>query len=134
MDTYDSFEYPFQYSDTDRYIRAVRFNLIRRNGQIKISAFKSNRGGVSVTRTNTTVYEKAMAYMWSHFEGEMVSFDVNVCKENDIYEKHSPSPGHNHHHWELYGDSEHNPLNEKQIAAILEVCRIEKSQQSDFLD
>ncbi|SEQ07278.1 hypothetical protein SAMN02910369_01130 [Lachnospiraceae bacterium NE2001] len=58
MDIYNSFEIPFQYSNDDKYIRAIRFNMIRRNGDIKISAFKSNRGGVSVTRS----YDKHMKY------------------------------------------------------------------------
>ena len=126
MDTFSSFETPFQYSDNDEYIRAIRFNMIRKNGDIKISAFKSNRGGVSVTRCNNTVYEKAMAYMLSNFEGAMASFPVMICKENSIYEKHCPSPGHNLHHWELYGDPQSGELTLAQITALVKASVVER--------
>ena len=52
MAVYNSFEIPFDYSERDKYIRAVRFNLIRPNGEIKAGAFKSKKGGVSVTRSD----------------------------------------------------------------------------------
>ena len=124
MAMYNSFELPFQYSKNDTYIRAIRRNMIRKNGEIKISAFKSNKGGVSVTRTNDAVFDKAMAYMLLHFEGLMASFPVIVCKQNAIHEEHSPSPGHNLHHWELYGDQNHEEMTPGQIAAVIEVCTI----------
>ena len=126
MYTFNSFEQDFRYSEDDSYIRAVRFNMIRKNGDIKVSAFKSNHGGVSVTRTNEIVYEKAMAYMRSYFEGIMALFPVRTCADNDIFEIHSPSPGHNMHHWELFGDSQKNELTLKQIMAILQACLVEK--------
>ena len=124
MGTYNSFELPFQYSENDMYIRAIRRNMIRRTGEIKISAFKSNKGGVSVTRTNDVVLDKAITYMLLHFEGMMASFPVTVCKKNNIHEVHSPSPGYNLHHWELYGDLQRNEMTIAQIAAIIEACVI----------
>ena len=124
MDTFSSFEFPFRYSDDDSYIRAIRFNMIRRNGEIKISAFKSNRGGVSVTRTNDAVYDKAMGYMMSNFEGTMAVFPVKVCKDYLIYEEHSPSHGHNFHHWKLYGDAAYNELSMIQIIALIKASVI----------
>ena len=120
MHEFSSFEIQFDQTDDDKYIRAVRFNLIRRNGDIKAGAFKSNRGGVSVTRTNNVLLNRALAYMKSHFEGEQVAFPVTVCSENDIYEKHSPSPGHNLNHWELYGDKNLNALSDEQIDALID--------------
>ena len=41
MHEFSSFEIQFDQTDDDKYIRAVRFNLIRRNGDIKAGAFKS---------------------------------------------------------------------------------------------
>lgn len=52
MAGYNSIEVLFDYSEADRYIRAIRFNLLRRNGEVKDGAFKSKKGGVSVTRSN----------------------------------------------------------------------------------
>ena len=124
MNMYNSFEEPFEYSIEDHYIRAIRFNMIRRNGEIKISAFKSNRGGVSVTRTSNAVFAYAVSYMKAHFEGVMAMFPVKTCKDNDIYEKHSPSPGHNMHHWELYGDSQERELSVPQMVALMEAAAV----------
>ena len=122
MSEYSSFEATFDPSSRDSYIRAVRFNLIRRNGEIKASAFKSNSGGVSVTRSNEILLNRALSYMKSHFEGEMAVFPTVVCGKNGVYEKHSPSPRHNLHHWELYGDEGLNPLTDEQIDAIVDVA------------
>ena len=122
MDEYSNFELPFDYSDEDKYIRAIRFNLIRPNGDIKISAFKSNKGGLSVTRSNEKYLEYALNYMRVHFEGMMAIFPTIVCKINGIYEKHSPSEGHNLHHWELYGDETESALTSTQIMAIIKEC------------
>ena len=120
MDAYSSFEIPFQYSDQDCYIRAIGLNMIRRNGEIKDSAFKSKKGGVSVTRSNDDLFDYAIAYMKSHFDGVMASFMENVCPVAGIYEQHSPSPGHNHHHWELYGSAEKIELTDDQIDKIID--------------
>ena len=122
MSEFSSFEAPFECSEHDKYIRAIRFNLIRRNGEIKAGAFKSNRGGVSVTRSNEILLNWALSYMKSHFEGEMAVFPTRVCGENGICERHSPSPGHNIHHWELYGDESLNPLTDEQMDAIVDAA------------
>lgn len=114
-----SFEIPFVQSDNDKYIRAVRLNLIRRNGDISACAFKSNRGGVSVTRSNSALLDRALLYMKLFFEGKMAVFPVALCAKEHIYEKHSPSLGHNLHHWELYGDSDLSPLSDEQIDALI---------------
>ena len=120
MSKYSSFETQFELSDCDKYIRAVRFNLIRRNGEIKAGAFKSNNGGVSVTRSNELLLNRALTYMKSHFEGEMAVFPTIICRENKIFEKHSPSPGHNFNHWELYGNDSLNPLTDEQIDTLVD--------------
>ena len=119
MESYNSFEIPFQYSDCDQYIRAIRLNMIRRNGEIKDSAFKSKKGGVSVTRSNQNLFDYAIAYMKSHFDGVMASFAEDICPTSGIFEKPSPSPGHNIHHWELYGSSEETELTDEQIDKII---------------
>lgn len=120
MAVYSSFEAPFEYSENDQYIRAIRNYLLRRNGEVKAGAFKSHKGGVSVTRTNMVLLNFALSYMNAHFEGEMAIFPEKACKEACIYEKHSPSPGHNIHHWELYGDPELTELTEEQIDALID--------------
>ena len=120
MDAYSSFETPFQYSEKDCYIRAIRENMIRKNGDIKRSAFISNRGGVSVTRSNDELYEEAMGYMKTHFHGYMGVFSTEICDFAEIVQKHKPSPGHNAHHWELFGDENGAELSTMQIAAIIE--------------
>ena len=120
MGTYNSFEIPFQYSNQDHYIRAIRLNMIRRNGEIKDSAFKSKKGGVSVTRSNDELFDYAISYMKSHFDGVMASFSARICSAADIYESHSPSPGHNLHHWELYGSTEGTELTDDQIDMIMD--------------
>ena len=119
-----SFEIPFQYSESDQYIRAIRYNLIRKNGEIMPGAFKSRRGGVSVTRTNESIKEYALAYMNAHFEGIKVTFSRTVCDEYSISETHSPSPGHNLHHWELYGDTEESDLSDIQILALIKASGV----------
>lgn len=119
MDAYNSFDIAYKYSDTDCYIRAVRLNMIRRNGEIKDAAFKSRKGGVSVTRSNEELLEYALAYMKSHFDGVMAKFPVTVCKEASIFEKHSPSQGHNMHHWELYGSQKEDGLSDEQIDTLI---------------
>lgn len=124
MGEFSSFETPFEYADDDRYIRAVRHNMIRRNGEIKASAFKSNRGGVSVTRCNDNVFEIAIAFMKKRFEGRMAVFSRMACREADIFEKHSPSPGHNIHHWELFGNREEKELSNDQIAVLIVVAEL----------
>ena len=115
----NSFEIPFEYKAEDSYIRAIRFNLIRKNGEILPGAYKSKRGGVSVTRTNEKVKEIAVTYMKSHFEGNMALFSRTVCDEFDIYEQHSPSPNHNLHHWELYGNPDKAELSDEQILQLI---------------
>lgn len=122
MSEFSSFETPLEYSDYDKYIRAIRFNLIRRNGEISAGAFKSNRGGVSVTRSNEILLNRALSYMKSHFEGEMAVFPTKVCSKNGVYEKHSPSSHRNLHHWELYGDKNLDPLTDEQIDAIVDAA------------
>ena len=120
MDECSSFETPFLYSNKDYYIRAVRLNMIRKNGEIKDCVFKSKKGGVSVTRSNDDLYNCAMKYMETHFEGIMLAFQERVCVEVDIFEKHSPTPGHNLHHWELYGSKSEIELSDSQINAIID--------------
>ena len=120
MDAYSSFETPFQYSDNDSYIRAIRENMIRKNGDVKRCAFRSNRGGVSVTRSSDGLFDEAMGYMKTHFQGYMGVFDVKICDMLEIIQKHKPSAGHNAHHWELYGDEDESELTTMQIAAIIE--------------
>ena len=115
----NSFELPFEYAVTDTYIRAIRFNQLRKNGEIMPGAFHSKRGGVSVTRTNDAVWEYAFAYMKAHFEGVMATFPRTVCDDNAIFEKHNPSPGHNLHHWELYGNSNLSCLTDEQVIALI---------------
>lgn len=122
---YNSFDVPIEYSESDQYIRAIRFNSIRSNGDIKISAFKSNKGGVSVTRSNDRYLQDALIFMKSHFEGRMAVFHRTVCDLTGVYEKHSPSPGHNLHHWELYGSEENTELSLHQIAEIIKVCNFQ---------
>ena len=112
------FEVLFDYSDADQYIRAIRFNFIRRNGEVKAGAFKSKKGGVSVTRSNDLLMELALSYMKMHFEGEMAVFPASICTFANIFEKHSPNPGHNLHHWELYGNSNFEELTEEQIDVL----------------
>lgn len=124
MDAYNSFEIPFQYSDKDSYIRAIRENMIRKNGDIKRSAFRSNRGGVSVTRCNEELYDDAIGYMKTHFQGYMGIFQTKECDLAEIVQIHKPSPGHNIHHWELFGDENGNELTTMQISAIIETIEI----------
>lgn len=124
MDAYSSFETPFQYSDNDSYIRAIRENMIRKNGDIKRSAFRSNRGGVSVTRCNDELYDEAMGYMKTHFSGYMGIFKTQVCDSAGIFQTHKPSPGHNAHHWELFGNEEREELSTMQIGSIIENIKI----------
>ncbi|MBR1685404.1 MAG: hypothetical protein IJ708_09740 [Clostridia bacterium] len=119
MGAYSSFETPFQYSDQDNYIRAIRENMIRKNGDIKRSAFRSKRGGVSVTRSNDELYDEAIGYMKTHFQGYMGVFQTSVCDSAEIAQMHKPSPGHNAHHWELFGDEDGAELSTMQIAAII---------------
>ena len=102
-------------------------NMIRRNGEIKISAFKSNRGGVSVTRCNQDTYEYAMRYMNSNFEGMMGEFPCSICDKHNVYAFHSPSEGHNLHHWELYGSEQKTDLSIEQILAIINSITIKLS-------
>ena len=122
MEEYSSFELPFQYSDQDHYIRAVRENMIRKNGDIKGCAFKSRNGGASVTRSNRELLEYAIGYMKAHFDGVMAVFEEKLCAKVRIYEKYSPSLGHNLHHWELYGDIEESALSDEQIDSIINAC------------
>lgn len=128
MAGYNSFEVPFDYSEADRYIRAIRFNLLRRNGEVKAGAFKSKKGGVSVTRSNDLLMQIALYYMKKHFEGVMAVFPVQICEDNYIYEEHSPSPGYNLHHWELYGNSQYEELTEEQIDALTDALTIVKGE------
>lgn len=125
MEKYSSFEIPFEYSDNDGFIRAIRLNMIRKNGEIKTSAFKSNKGGVSVTRYNPDVYEYAIGYMNSHFEGIMATFPCLICNKNNIITVHNPTKGHNLHHWELYGSEQKTALSVEQIIAIINSITIE---------
>ena len=120
MPAYNSFEVPFDYSNTDKYIRAIRFNMLRRNGEVKAGAFKSKKGGVFVTRSNDLLMAMAMSYMKVRFEGVMAVFPKSICDDTNIFEKHSPSPGHNLHHWELYGNIEYDELTEEQIDALID--------------
>lgn len=124
MAMYSTFDVQIEYSGTDQYIRAIRFNMIRANGNIKISAFKSNKGGVSVTRSNECFLEDALTYMKSNFEGRMAVFARTVCDNAEIFEKHSPSLGHNTHHWELYGNAQYDELSLSQIVEIIKECRL----------
>ena len=125
MQEFNSFETPFEYSERDRYIRAVRFNLIRRNGEIKAGAFKSNRGGVSVTRSNDVLFNRALSYMKLNFEGKMAVFPVKICSMASIFEKHSPSKS-NIHHWELCGGIDCSGLNEEQIDQLIDAAEFEE--------
>ena len=93
--------------------------MIRPNGVIKISAFKSNKGGVSVTRSNDRYLQDALTYMKSHFERRMAVFQRTVCCRTGVNEKYFPSPGHNLHHWELYGSEEETELSQHQIVEII---------------
>lgn len=124
MHEFDSFEMPFEYKDSDKYIRAIRDNLIRKNGEIKAGAFKTNKGGVSVTRCNDSVLDYALKYMEFHFEGVMAVFPRMVYLNSNIYEKYSPSQGYNKHHWELYANKNRDALSEEQIDAIIEAVDI----------
>ncbi|GEM_PF-4182288 len=120
MAEYSSFELPFDYTDQDQYIRAIRYHFIRRNGDIKAGAFKSHNGGVSVTRSNDLLLSRALTYMKAHFEGRMAVFPQASCASAEIFEKYSPSPGHNLHHWELFGNRECGELTEEQIDTLID--------------
>ena len=58
--------------------------------------------------------------MKSNFEGLMAVFVCSVCAKSRIYEKYSPSPGYNLHHWELFGDKELSSLSDEQIGTIID--------------
>lgn len=118
------FSCTFKYSQDDSYIRAIRPDYIRRNGEIKAAAFKSNRGGVSVTRTNEAHMEEALDFMRFNFQGKMGVFSRAVCDQTQIEEVHSPTPGYNEHHWELYGNSSMVPLSGEQILEIVQNTKL----------
>ena len=71
------------------------------------------------------------SHMNMHFEGKMAIFPETVCVDANIFEMHSPTPGHNLHHWELYGNSQHDALAEEQIDALSEAIAFVSYQKTD---
>ena len=103
--------------ENDNYIRAIRDRFIS-DGSIDASAFKSNKGGVSVTRADTGDLDRQIKYMRRRFEGHMGVFPTGVCHSANIFEDYSPSL-ENANHWELYGSKSHEPLSLAQIKHII---------------